>query len=465
MALEESARRYKEVVSKRPQLVFMVKKKNLRDIEQNHRVKDIKVRKIPIWIFLRQKIHLELIRSQYGYDSHLRTKNLLHLLGSFFWGLPNWFKTRNIDYIFFNNADKRVSLNDKYFDIFFDAIADNVGQRKCFFIEWAITKHFPVRSTYSSNVVSDLPVKLISTVLARLMGFLKIEGDEVLRKINQEYGLAINYEKLGKRFLAEYYVYSLIFKFIKPKAIFVLCYYSRSSIVKAAKDLGIRVIEAQHGYVGNSHQFYRSEHDFYDFFPDDFISFGEYEKGCRTADFIFKENQIHPVGSFWLEHVRNTSESEELKEFVRKYSKVFCVTLQGVKERKVLQWVKRQAIRNPTFLFVVRPKYPNRLYGNYLSENVVVLPKYNIYEILKYSDYNITIYSTTAIEASFFNVKTLFYNINNLSTQYFEPEKIYSSVIEEDEDLTALHLETQDHIRANYFREGYLTNIKHFNIV
>jgi hypothetical protein len=87
------------------------------------------------------------------------------------------------------------------------------------------------------------------------------------------------------------------------------------------------------------------------------------------------------------------------------------------------------------------------------------MDKFSVYEILKYSDYNITIYSTTAIEAAAFDVKTIFYNINNLSTKYFMVNEMYASVVEEGCNLKDLNLRLEKRNTNPYFVLDYYNNI------
>jgi CDP-glycerol glycerophosphotransferase (TagB/SpsB family) len=135
--------------------------------------------------------------------------------------------------------------------------------------------------------------------------------------------------------------------------------------------------------------------------------------------------------------------------------------LQTVKDTELLEWVCSQAKYNKKRLFILMPR-DNRIdYSKHIKlDNCILLPEHNIYQVLKYSDYNITIYSTTAVEASLFNVKTLFYNLDNLSAKYFDVNTLNASLIEEDQDIQDEHLNTIDSGIEPYFISGYHKNVE-----
>ena len=54
------------------------------------------------------------------------------------------------------------------------------------------------------------------------------------------------------------------------------------------------------------------------------------------------------------------------------------------------------------------------------SDNVRLIHGVNIYEYLKWADIHITITSTTSLEAQYFHTPTIFYDYQNLATNYFK---------------------------------------------
>ena len=58
----------------------------------------------------------------------------------------------------------------------------------------------------------------------------------------------------------EYKKYKKLFKIKKPKKIFIIVAYGHEGLISAAQDLGIKVIELQHGIIYNSHPGYSFEY-------------------------------------------------------------------------------------------------------------------------------------------------------------------------------------------------------------
>ncbi len=354
---------------------------------------------------------LEIIRTTLSYNNKLRTRNKKQLVINFFVGLSNILKLRKMNYLFFNNSDKRILIEDKYYDIFFDAWADKLGQDKSLFIEWAINKHYSKNEIHSKNRISDLLFKLI---IMHISCFTKpnIEDENVLSKIKEEYGLNSNFNKEIKTKKAEIVFYLWFFKLVRPKGVFVLSSFTKVSIVIAAKELGIKVFEAQHGYIGDSHPFEFS-------YPDVLFSFGNYEKTCANSNLIFRNKQIIPIGNFQLERIKK----------------------QETPKNKEIDYSKHTNV-----------------------DNIIELPDYTIYDVLKGSDYNITIFSTTAIEGVFLGVKPIFYNIKNLLKKHFNTDKMSALVIEEGALIPANLLELMTKDQEPYFIEDYNLNVIKANL-
>lgn len=445
----------------------MKNKNELHLIEKKYAVNKFKVNELLAWPIIRQSVYFELFSSKINYKSKFVTRSSFQLFKSCFYGWQHLFKLKKYDFLFFNNADKRtLKVKDKQYDIFFDAWADKLGQEKSLFIEWAINKHFPKGETYSKNVISDLVLKLSSYLCAL---FVKLDhvNAEVLENIKQEYNLEFNTNKLLKKKFGEIKLYTFLFKFIKPKAVFLISYFTKESIVIAAHLNGIKVYEAQHGYIGDNHQFYNSVYTFDAlYYPDYLLSFGEQEKENLPEDFIFKQEQLLPIGSLFLEETQTNFTDNYLDSLKKDYKYIFCVTLQNIKEDMLLNWVAQQAEKNKNWLFILKPRHSKEDYKAYTKiDNCILLPENNVYQVLKYSDFNITIYSTTAIEASAFNVKTLFYNINKLSEKYFHVSKMYASLINVDENIEKEHLKEEEIVSKNYFSKKYYNNVAKTDLI
>lgn len=439
----------------------MIVKNVLEIIESKYDVFSLTLKsKEKFWPLIRQKMYFEIIRKTLNYNNKLRTRNKKQLFINFFIGFGNVFKIRRFDYLFFNNSDKRILIENKYYDIFFDAWADKLGQEKSLFIEWAINKHYSKNKIHSKNRISDLFFKSIITFITFFTKTV-IEDDSILSKIKEEYELDCNFNDEIKIKKAEITFYKWLLKFTNPKGVFVLSSFTKISIVIAAKELGIKVFEAQHGYIGDSHPFYFTEKPFKKTYPDYLFSFGNYEKLNNDSRLIFNSEQIIPVGNLQLEIIKKKATSSQLINLKDNYKCVFCVTLQAIKEEEMLKWITKEANSHKDWLFILRPKNNELSYSNYTKhENIIEMPDYSIYDILKISNFNITIFSTTAIEGVFLGAPPIFYNTNNLSKKYFNTSKMKALVIEEGDTLPNSIMNLEITNQNSYFVDDYKLNVK-----
>ena len=429
-------------------------------IESEHDISKIILKNgLQVWPLFRQKIYFKILKKTLNYSSKSRTRNKGFLFVNLFYGWINLFKLKSYKYIAFVNTNKRILLDGKYFDVYFDAWADKLGQDKTLFVEFASQKHYARRKVHSKNVVSDLPFIVFSSIFS-LFIFPELENLIILEEIAKNHNIKINFKRELKKKLGELYFYKFLFKISKIKTVFVLSSFTKVSIVMAAKQLNIKVYEAQHGFIGESHPFYSAKIRFEESYPDFLFSFGNYEINNNNS-IIFKPYQIIPIGGLQLESIKQTPPPKPLIVLKSKYSKIFCLTMQAIKEKELLQSIQKYANEHQDQLFIICPKDKSINYDNYTAvKNITILPEYSIYDVLKISDFNITIFSTTAIEGEALGAKTIFFNADNFSKKYFKIEKMNATVISEGEYLNENHLSRFEDKIEQYCVNHYFKNVQ-----
>ncbi|WP_339710977.1 hypothetical protein [uncultured Kriegella sp.] len=436
------------------------------DIEQNFDVGSARISSLFVWPLVRHTFYYQILKKNIGFSSKFRTTSKVQLIKNGLYGVKNLLRIKKFDYLFFNNADKRnLVVDKKKYDVFFDAWADKLGQDRSLFVEWAIEKHWRSNEVYSKYVISDLFIKL-GCFLFTLFTKGRMSTLEALEKVKREYQLQIDIKKEVSSMYGKIRFYRFLLRLIRPRAIFLISSFTKMDLVVAAHLENVKVYEAQHGYIGENHQFYLAYLNFGSlYYPDFLIAFGNWEKHASVDHFIFKQQQIIPVGSLYLEHVQSNVKNKYLAELKESYTKIFCVTLQTVEETPLLDFIMKEALKNKEWLFILKPRNFNHLdYSKYTQvENVVLFPDYSVYEILKYSDYNITIYSTTAVEAEMFGVKTLFYNIAGLSEKYFNVKKMFASIVDAERGIEKEAL-MGAHSFIPYFKMGYHENVNNTDL-
>ena len=443
-----------------------MKDKNILEIiEEKYPVEDILLScGMPVWPLLRQSIYFEVQRKTVQYSNKLRTRNKLRLLKNFCYGFSNIVSLRKYNYILFNNTDKRRDINNKKYDLFTDGFGDKIGQDQCLFIEWAIEKHHPKNTVHSKNVLGDLPIKFITSLCAVFVK-PKISNTTILDEILSELAISINYKKVLKEKYAEFFVYKQLLKYIQPKGIFILSSFTKVAIVKAAKELNIKVYEPQHGYIGASHPFYHAVKKFESFYPDTLFSFGISEKQEKYPSLIFNPEYIIPIGSLQMDIAKKQPVPVDLQKLRTSFSKIFCVTLQSIKDQEILEWIDKETQLHKDWVFIVRSKQPNFNLSLYIKNpQVILMPSVSTYDVLKISDYNITIFSTTVVEGIFFNAKPILYNIDNLPYKYFDLENADIAVVEQGSLVSNEQLNCSGTLPQPYFKSGYFKNVENLDL-
>lgn len=397
--------------------------KSLKEIELLYDFSQVTYENFSVWMLLRSFIHLKIVeRDSNGYSMSFRTRNIRKLLKNGLRGISNLLYLRRFDYWFFTNTDKRNLVNGKYKENYFDDISDQLGQDKSLFVEYTIDAFKSKKSVYSKHCISDLIFKLFASLISQFVDLKNVTNLASIREVMKDENLNFDLNKVLKRFISEYKLYKLLFRYGKPKAIFVICYYSKIPLVLAAHDCKIKVIEYQHGVITDENDEYNcSLANNQRYFPDLLLTFGRNLLINNYIDFIYRRDKILPLGSSYMETIRVDFKDTYLEKLKEKYSNIVCVTSSGIFLNKLMEFVQYLSFKHPDYIFIIRKKHREEV-DKYLSESIVILPQYNIYQILKYSDYNITIGSFVAYEADYYGVNNILLNINGLSRKYISSD-------------------------------------------
>ncbi|MFM1772528.1 MAG: hypothetical protein RLZZ71_1670 [Bacteroidota bacterium] len=229
-----------------------------------------------------------------------------------------------------------------------------------------------------------------------------------------------------------------------PKTIVGITHYHNEGCLAAAKLLGIKTIELQHGLI--------SKHDLYYVYP------AKYRNAVSKGIF---PNEIWLFGNFWNRVLEKGSESEFMKPVVvGNYSADGQVLTREVEKENVVLLCAQKNLTEPYIQWIrfmrdtVLPKHPSwglivklhplesesKSYCNEANENIEVLPiNASLIEQLRKAKIQVSIYSTTFFDSLGMNV--LNYSLNEIgySSDYAnemielglaEPLRIDEDVIE-----------------------------------
>jgi hypothetical protein len=403
--------------------------KNILDeIEQKYPVDTILVNGEQIWPYLRIAYWSAYIRRMTSQSGQAQLslpvlKRLMKMLRNGPYGLTSWFG--KYDYIALSDTSERKNIHGKYFNKLLDPIIDELGTHRVLYVEIPAPSLYPAKRVHTTRIVChDLLTLLALTLQMLTRRKYKIQNESTLKTVQKEYGLRVNDGRQVGFFNAKRRVFGLLFRKIKPKAILLSDYYgSNFPAVKAAKDLGITVIELQHGVIGKEHPAYNLGIELDKcYFPDYLLALGRNEIETFSNSRFIEPKNVFPVGSFYIEYIRENHKAEpDLVEQLRDYNRSVAVTLDWIMEKPAIDFVHQAANLDRTVFYLLVPRRPQEKHYSALSlpENVTLIRDKNFYELMAYVDFHSTVFSTCALEAPSLGVQNILINIDNLSRQYY----------------------------------------------
>ena len=321
----------------------------------------------------------------------------------------------------FTNSERRYGLNEVYFD----RVASGLLR---FFNSYVLFEN-PIPKGQSSKQrlrrgeywVGMSWLFLFQKFIMKINRPPKIENLNLIEDVLGEHKSKI----LGiiKRYHAEYILFRFLFNFRKPKAVFVVCYYTKYGLIKACKKTGIPVFELQHGLITNRHRAYGFESDYAQSFkPDYFLSYGRRFNQIVAKGHFVEKSQTLVYGYSFLHEVSQKAEpSKELMALKKKYKTVVCITGQLINTDKMLLAIVAEVAKgHPETCFIYKPRNQgNGIQCNTLP-NLIKWETANTYMLLKFCDVHLTVYSTCALESLALGTPTISVDIDGLYTKHLK---------------------------------------------
>ena len=195
--------------------------------------------------------------------------------------------------------------------------------------------------------------------------------------IEADYGLNADATTVIEFHEARRKAFTCLFRLIRPKALLLTCYYGREAQIKAAKSLGTKVIEVQHGFIGRMHTIYNVYCDIdRSCFPDHLLVFGKQELATFDNSRFIDPANVHQVGSFFIDYVKATYRPElHLSERFSGFKRVVGVTLGWTTENRLINFICEAAKLDGSIFYILIPRRPqNPAYSTLvLPPNVEVI--------------------------------------------------------------------------------------------
>jgi len=397
-------------------------------LEDKYNLLEYEVDNVKVWQYLRMEVYYLMAkelgileqRNKSQQSISVLMKNSLSLLKNLFVANPFLTFNRQKDVLIFtHNRSKKI--DDKFEDIYTQSLIRDLKNSNQSFL--CFEKPFQGKHIREK----DSNVKYLDFILSASILYGKLyrikdkDSLGVIKKVEKEIKNAtansINLISLFKKNIGRYKLgnklYLRLFKKIKPQIVYSVASYSYlGDMISAAKVLGIKTIELQHGVVSKYHMGY---------------SF------TKKQSLLYYSDVFYSWGDFWNKSVANAFSEVQNNgfQYFRDMSKIYR---NAVKENKILiisQAALGGKIMNETLklinkfsefqiLYKLHPeeydmykKYPS--YSKLASyKNLVFLEKCNLYEIMSKSKIQIGVFSTALYEGLELSCNTFLYNLNGV---------------------------------------------------
>ncbi len=393
----------------------------LKSIECEFLVKQIVVDRQSFWPFFRIFVYAQMLEGllmvfDHGYGSVFRK-----LKNSFF-GFRHWFS--RYDYVFISNEMERKKNDDNIIiDKLAEGLIQKLGYHNSLYIEQVNNGHLDSNNYGKKKVVSFDLILILAGFYKKIKkpGYkVLIEGEDIFREILRKYNLRHDYREGIDTFLSKVFAFETMFKHLRPKAIFITDY-GNIAATYAAHKLGIRVIEFQHGVIGDGHPYYHPAVKLNDFFcPDYLLVFGMNDvKALSHGNYVSAPN-IVPVGNYYLSILTDKEVNKNIVNLIDGYEKSVCVPTDHATHGYLSRFFQSLAHQLPNYVFIISPRQLRLATDTYdFPKNVKVITDYSFQEIVRHCDFNSSTNSTCCIEALALGARNILIDEDGLASQYF----------------------------------------------
>ena len=413
----------------------------LNEIENSVPVQSWNIEGIDIWPYVRFRLGSKLFERKLV-EKGKRKFVERYLLGLFKY-IPIFFKnilvakmSPTCDYLFVENGTHVSKHSNSYYYIRTDPVRESLERKgkKCLTY---VTGYKFDNPSFAPNIQIQysMDIQYLLTKLFRSReGVAKIEGYDYFEKFLKDRNLydedfsERNIQKGVERILFYKDFFKRRLLKLKPKAVFILCYYSTYGygLVRACKELKIPLIDIQHGIQGEYHYSYsgfeKVPKEGFNLLPDIFYVWGVEEENA-ICSWKNEGIQVFKGGNDYLnlwkesknDFVKNTIQNIKKKYSLEKYSKIILFTVYpGIGHDKEIV----KAIQNSPkdwFWFVRHhPKSDTRSESiqqrigdvecGFVVDDIVSVP---LFALIAVSDIHITERSSVVIECAEMGVQSI----------------------------------------------------------
>ncbi len=349
-------------------------------------------------------------------------KKLISCFYYFFVGNP-FFSFRKPEYLFISNQRRKINSRGLFDDIYTDPLVElmRAGNPMCieakydgkhlrpsrteslFFFDF-IETIINIRKKFCKVIIDNKDLSKINIIEREIMNLFNINIS--LREL---FGSEIRLRECSLG------IYCALLKHLKPRIIFLVCSYDKENLIEAAKSIGIKTVEIQHGVLNRYHLGYSFPNGLKKVsFPDYFLGFGKFWLECTEFP-IPKVRQL-VLGFPYL--------SESLKSIVvNKQKKILIISqdnvgnkIEGFTRKIIAEYGEKYKVTfklHPAQYLIWKNSYPDiyELHNKGLLE-VVDSDMPSLYQLQAESEFQIGVNSTALFEGMALMCKTVILKIS-----------------------------------------------------
>lgn len=396
----------------------------LEQIERKHGMKQLLWNGEQIWPLLRIYYFYSFRnkRAGHGVLGIENTRRKLFKLKSALRGLQYIFKPSRV-LVFSDDTENRLIEGKRQNKLFFSIFEALKNESVHYFESPASDRKIDAPNGNGMTTSSSL-LDALAYALHYFLPRPRLEGTELLEKIQAEFEISMNDSKILKLHQAYRFVCQALLFLKQPRAIFLSESYSNlhMALIWAAKKRRIPTLELQHGIINRAHpayNFFGSTPYDEALYPDFLLAWGPYVKRELEQHPWIPLSRIHPIGHSYIEYIQKNAHPTTKPEG---QNRTALVTLQWVDQDRVYDFIWNLAKRRPDWTFHLLPRRREDE-ARYLSKlnlpNLKSLGGGDFYKLIQTCDLHVTSYSTTALEAPIFLKPNLLLDFDGMATLYF----------------------------------------------
>lgn len=402
-------------------------------LEDKYKLLDKDVNGVKVWQISRFTIYRNLSEKfNLAEQAHSKMSSIAK-----FKSLASYFKNSIVKNPFFNRCSdvlvsshpRSIVVNNETIDIYTQYLIDELKEKNVDYLEL----ESPFLGKHNKSLINNTSFKdffiLITSIISK---FLKIKFTEdektYIKDINDSLSASfktnIDISSIFKekiiRYKIGYFLYTKLLKKLKIKKVFLVVSYLNADLVSAAKNLGIEVVEIQHGVFSKYHigYSYPNRTKDLDYFPNKFLVWNDYWKDLMKFP-IADENIIIRKFDFLEINKQKYKNIEKENQVV--------VLSQGNVGNKIAQLVidNIDIFKNVKIKYKLHPgefdryeKYKSLKELTKLHTNIEILKDTNLHELLAKSMFQLGINSTALYEGIEFNCETILLDTSGI--EYME---------------------------------------------